>query len=109
MFSGSKVLFSSMKRVSDFPCSKLKFCNSHSPAWSQTGQSKGWLINKNSVTDFLASVTLSEFLLFTSIPSIHPVTHDAINFGMGLGSASLPFATSTKQQRHFPPLPFNLE
>ena len=98
-----------MNRVSDFPCSKLKSCKLHSPAWSQTGQSKGWLINKNSVTDFLASVTLSEFLLFTSIPSIHPVTQDAINFGIGLGSASLPLATSTKQQRHFPPLPFNLE
>jgi hypothetical protein len=64
---------------------------------------------KNSVTDCLASLTLSEDLLLTSIPSMHPVTQEAINFGIGLGSASLPLATSTKQQRHFPPLPSSLE
>jgi hypothetical protein len=48
-------------------------------------------------------------MLFTSIPSITPVTQDAISFGIGLGSASLPLETSTRHARHFPPLPFSLE
>jgi hypothetical protein len=67
------------------------------------------LINKNSVTAFLASVTRSEDLLFTSIPSMQPVTHEATNLGIGVGLASLPLDTSTKQHRHFPPEPFSFE
>src|SRR5690606_9837480 len=92
------------KRVFSNPCLNDRFCKSHSPAWSETGQSNGRLISKNSVTAVRAPTALSEVMLFTSISSITPVLHEGITFGIGLGSASLPLDTSTKHARQFPPV-----
>src|SRR5678809_47086 len=102
----SNVLLLKSYLVPSLPCSYDRSCRSHSPAWSHIGQSSGWLINKNSTTPFLASSTLSLVILFTTIPSITLVRQLATNFGIGLGSAAEPAATSTKQVRHLPPLPF---
>src|SRR5690554_8081693 len=107
--SGSKVLFCSLKRVFSKPCWNERFCKSHSPAWSQTGQSSGWLISKNSDTAFRASIALSEVILVTSIPSLTPLLQEGIILGIGRGSASLPFDISTKQARQFPPVPSSFQ
>ena len=64
--------------------------------------------NKNSTTPFLASVTFSLVIFLTTMPSITFVLQLATNFGIGLGSAVEPAATSTKHVRHLPPLPSNL-
>ena len=42
------------------------------------------------------------------IPSITGVEQEATNFGIGLGSAVDPAATSTKHVLHLPPVPGNL-
>ena len=46
----SKCLLSSTNLDSPGPYAIVWSCNGHSPALSQTGQSKGWLISKNSKT-----------------------------------------------------------
>jgi hypothetical protein len=102
IFSGSKFFF--YKTSFWFPCSNLNFVNHILlPDHKLDNLMGDWSIKTLLLIFWL--LYLGDDLLFTSIPSIQPVTQDAINLGIGLGSASLLFATSTKQQRHFPPLP----
>lgn len=64
-------------------------CRSHSPPWSQMGQSRGWLTSKNSITPSLAFLVKSEFVLI-----LHP-------FITGIAQAATGFADfSTFQSKH---------
>src|SRR3954467_5552827 len=40
-------------------------CRSHSPPWSQIGQSSGWLISRNSITPSRAFFTIGDFVSST--------------------------------------------
>src|SRR5215470_3544647 len=40
-------------------------CRSHSPPWSQIGQSSGWLISRNSITPSRARLTIGVLVLMT--------------------------------------------
>src|ERR1041384_3884142 len=40
-------------------------CRSHSPPWSQIGQSSGWLISRNSITPSRALRTIGDLVLTT--------------------------------------------
>src|SRR6266545_3610019 len=64
-------------------------CRSHSPPWSQIGQSSGWLISKNSITPSRALRTIGERVLITfGVPSrlggrsLTPMAQEACGFGM---------------------------
>src|SRR5271168_5221192 len=64
-------------------------CRSHSPPWSQIGQSSGWLISKNSITPSRALRTIGDRVLRTfgepslfGIKSLTPIAQDACGFGM---------------------------
>src|SRR5262245_27088656 len=64
-------------------------CRSHSPPWSQIGQSSGWLISRNSITPSRALRTIGDLVLITfGVPSRlggrsrTPIAHDACGFGM---------------------------
>ena len=65
----------------------------HSPALSQTGQSRGWLINWNSITEFRASTALALSVLISSPSAIR--SEQAM---IGLGERLL----STMQMRQLP-------
>src|SRR3546814_2917042 len=41
-------------------------CRSHSPPWSQIGQSSGWLISRNSITPSRAFLTIGVSVLIRS-------------------------------------------
>ena len=68
-------------------------CRSHSPPWSQIGQSSGWLISRNSITPSRALRTIG-VLVWTSggsplgpgRQSRTPQAHDAIGLGEPLSS-----------------------
>src|ERR1035437_5657870 len=57
------------------------------------GQSRGWLIKRNSITAFLAATTLSD-IVDTTIPSEAAVEQAITNLGI--------FSTSTRQTRQLP-------
>src|SRR5262245_47764234 len=64
-------------------------CRSHSPPWSQIGQSSGWLISRNSITPSRAFFTIGVLVLrIFGDPSLFggrsftPMAHDACGFGM---------------------------
>src|SRR5215813_12733487 len=64
-------------------------CRSHSPPWSQIGQSSGWLISRNSITPSRALRTIADFVLITlGVPSrlggrsLTPMAQEACGFGM---------------------------
>ncbi len=65
----------------------------HSPAWSQIGQSSGWLIRRNSIVAFCASFVFGEPVL-TTIPSLIGVVQAAWIFGIP--------SISTRHIRHCP-------
>ena len=56
-------------------------CKSHSPPWSQIGQSKGWLANKNSITPPLA-ILVRSLSVWTLIPGATCAAHAARGFGI---------------------------
>ena len=60
--------FSSMKRLSPGPKAKVWSCSGHSPPLSHTGQSRGWLMSRNSSTPSWAFLTFGE-VVTTSWPS----------------------------------------
>src|SRR4030095_339068 len=77
-------------------------CRSHSPPWSQIGQSSGWLISKNSITPSRAFFTIGERVSSTFVePSLFairsrpPRAHDACGFGG-------PPTTSIRHMRQLP-------
>ena len=68
-------------------------CSGHSPPLSQTGQSSGWLISRNSTTAFCAAFTWSEVVI-TTMPSLTAVEHAVWSFGIP--------SISTRHIRHAP-------
>src|SRR3984885_14697566 len=52
----------STKREWPPPQPKVMSCSGHSPPLSQTGQSSGWLISRNSTTERWASLTRSAWV-----------------------------------------------
>src|SRR5216683_83207 len=68
-------------------------CRSHSPPWSQIGQSSGWLISRNSITPSRAFFTIGVLVLTTGgspfgpgRQSRTPHAHEAIGLGEPLSS-----------------------
>src|SRR5438128_9496453 len=47
-------------------------CRSHSPPWSQIGQSSGWLISRNSITPSRAFLTIAVLVLTTGGSPLGP-------------------------------------
>lgn len=68
-------------------------CRSHSPPWSQIGQSSGWLASKNSITPSRAFLTMGE-LVKIFIPGAAGIAHAATGFGA--------FSISTRHMRQLP-------
>ena len=73
--------FGSMKRVFPPPQPKEMSCSGHSPPLSQTGQSSGWLMSRNSSTDSCALSTRS-VRVWTTMPSLTGVEQPVWSFGM---------------------------
>ena len=71
----------SMKRDVPGPQPKVMSCSGHSPPLSQTGQSSGWLISRNSTTAFCALFTRSLWVC-TTIPSLTGVEQPVCSLGM---------------------------
>src|SRR5215510_9166421 len=76
-------------------------CRSHSPPWSQIGQSSGWLISRNSITPSRALRTIGERVVITlGVPSRlggrsrTPMAQEACGFGIP--------CTSIRHMRQFP-------
>jgi len=80
----------SLKRPTPRPKPIARSCSSHSPPWSQMGQSSGWLISRNSITARCASMALRAFVC-TFMPGATGVAQA----GIGLGA----FSTSTRHMR----------
>ena len=87
-FSSTARLFSS-KRVTPLPKAMAWSCRSHSPPWSQIGQSSGWLISRNSITPSRAFFTMAERVsIIFGLPSLlggrslTPMAQEAIGLGM---------------------------
>ena len=53
----------SVNRLRSLPKAIDWSCRSHSPPWSQMGQSRGWLTNRNSMTPSRALRVMSELVL----------------------------------------------
>src|SRR3954463_15067217 len=77
-------------------------CRSHSPPWSQIGQSSGWLISRNSITPSRALRTIGERVDTTwGVPSrfggrsLTAIAHGACGFGG-------PPTTSIRHMRQLP-------
>ncbi len=68
-------------------------CRSHSPPWSQIGQSSGWFSSRNSITPLRAFLTTGVSVLIT-MPSPAGIAQEA----MGLGD----FSISTRHIRQLP-------
>ncbi len=83
-------------RLAAGPYSYEKSCSGHSPPLSQTGQSRGWLISKNSNTAARAWTT-SVVRVSTTIPSAQSVEQAVWSFGI--------FSMRTMQTRHEPSIP----
>src|SRR6186997_694063 len=86
--SSTARLFSAKREVST-PYPIAWSCRSHSPPWSQIGQSSGWLISRNSITPSRAFFTIGVLVLrIFGDPSLFggrsftPMAHDACGFGM---------------------------
>ena len=85
--------FSSITRDLPGPQPWVMSCSGHSPPLSQTGQSSGWLMSRNSNTPARAATT-SGVRVLTTMPSVHTVEHDVCSFGI--------FSILTMQTRHEP-------
>ena len=90
-----------MNRVSPRPLLIAWFCSGHSPPLSQTGQSSGWLISRNSICPCWAlSATGEVAWVLTTMPSATVIVHEACGFGM---PRPLPASgTSTRHWRQAP-------
>src|SRR6187431_1701862 len=90
--SSTARLFSAKREVST-PYPIAWSCRSHSPPWSQIGQSSGWLISRNSITPSRALRTIGDLVLTTGASpfgpgrqSRTPQAQDATGFGEPLSS-----------------------
>ena len=70
-------------------------CRGHSPPLSHTGQSSGWLINRNSSTPSWALVVTSE-VVSTFMPGVHSIMQ------LGSSAGPRPVSISTMHMRHMP-------
>src|ERR1044071_4682134 len=77
-------------------------CRSHSPPWSQIGQSSGWLISRNSITPSRAFFTIGDLVRITfgepslfGIRSFTAIAQEACGFGG-------PPGTSIRHMRQLP-------
>ena len=94
----------SANRLSPRPLLMDWFCRGHSPPLSQTGQSSGWLMSRNSICPRCAlSATGDVCWVLTTMPGATVVVHDV--WGLGIGR-TLPsrsgIETSTRHWRHAP-------
>ena len=71
----------SMNRDVPPPQPKVMSCSGHSPPLSQTGQSSGWLISRNSTTARWDSFTRA-VCVWTTMPSLTGVEQAVWSFGM---------------------------
>ncbi len=107
--------FSSINRLCPRPCLDENSCKVHSPAWSQIGQSSGWLISRNSVIASRDSKALGESVLICmpgaafvpqaiAGPGIHIIFGEPSSLSMGSPVARLRpgIPNSTKHMRQFP-------
>lgn len=69
----------SVNRLRSLPKAMLWSWRSHSPPWSQMGQSRGWLTSKNSMTPSRAFLVISEFVLILQ-PFITGIAHAATGY-----------------------------
>src|SRR5665811_2252480 len=94
----------SSNRLLGRPLDMAWFCRGHSPPLSQTGQSSGWLISRNSIWPCWALSAIGEVCCdLTAMPSLAVVVHEAIGLGMGRREPSGPgVATSTMHWRQAP-------
>src|SRR6478735_535170 len=77
------------------------FCRGHSPPLSQTGQSSGWLISRNSMIPCCAlSATGLVACVLTTMPSATVIVHEAC--GLGKPRPLPASGTSTRHCRHAP-------
>ena len=88
-------------RDSPRPLDMAWFCRGHSPPLSQTGQSSGWLISRNSMIPCCAlSATGLVAWVLTTMPSATGSVQEAWGFGNG---RPLPASgMSTRHWRHAP-------
>ena len=91
----SKWRFSSTNRLSPGPKAMVWSWSGHSPPLSQTGQSNGWLMSRNSRTPSWALRVRSDSVS-TTIPGVHSSMHD------GCRAGPRPVSTSTRHMRHMP-------
>jgi hypothetical protein len=84
---------SSSKRLYGRPWASEYSCSRHSPAWSQMGQSRGWLMSRNSIIPARASSTWGERVR-TTIPSATCVEQAICSLGA--------FSISTRHMRQLP-------
>ena len=74
-----KVTLTSLKRESPRPLDMAWFCSGHSPPLSQTGQSSGWLIRRNSIVPSWAlAATLEVSWVITTMSGTTGVVQDAM-------------------------------
>src|SRR5882757_9744638 len=92
----------SWKRLESTPYAMAWSCRSHSPPWSQIGQSSGWLISRNSITPSRAFFTIGERVeIMRGVPSLFggksftPMAQEACGFGG-------PPTTSIRHMRQLP-------
>jgi hypothetical protein len=80
----------SAKRATSRPKPMARSCSSHSPPWSQIGQSSGWLMSRNSMVAFWAPMARGDFVK-TFMPGVTGVAQAGSGFGA--------FSTSTRHMR----------
>ena len=87
----------SEKRDSPRPLDMAWFCSGHSPPLSQTGQSSGWLISRNSMIPCCA---LSATSLVTWVLTTMPSATGSVQEACGLGKPR-PLPASGMSTRHW--------
>ncbi len=99
-----KVRLTSSNRDVARPWDIAWFCSGHSPPLSQTGQSSGWLMRRNSMTPCWAlSATGEVSWVLTTMPSPTVIVQAACGLGMGRTTPSRSgMPTSTRHWRQAP-------
>ncbi len=91
----AKWRFSSTKRLSPGPNVRVWSWRGHSPPLSHTGQSRGWLMRRNSRTPSCAFFVRSD-----SVSTVMPSATGIMQAGWRLGPR--PVSISTRHIRHMP-------
>ncbi len=98
------VRFFSWNRLVGAPLLIAWFCSGHSPPLSQIGQSRGWLMSRNSIIPACAFAATGEVnWVRTTMPGVTSSVQLACGFGIARKDPSGPgVATSTRHCRHAP-------